>query len=199
MVTRAFASYRLLAALLALPWAWLAFSYVTGRSFYGEMVHASGDWAIWCLMAALAVTPLRRLFPRQAWTAWLVPRRRYFGVAAFAYALLHAAVYVLRQGELPKILAESVEAGMLTGWVAFAIFVPLALTSNDASVRRLGRNWKQLHRAVYAAAVLSFAHWILLAFDPTAAYAHLAVLAVLEAARFVPWLRRGRRVSDTAT
>src|SRR5262245_62347182 len=137
-VARALDSYVLLAALLALPWAWLAFAYLTGRSFYGEMVHASGDWAIWCLMAALAVSPLRRLFPRQPWTAWLLPRRRYFGVAAFAYALLHAAVYVLRQRELPRILAEALEAGMLAGWLAFAVFVPFDLTSKDGSVRGLG-------------------------------------------------------------
>jgi sulfoxide reductase heme-binding subunit YedZ len=188
-VARAIDSYLLLAALLAMPWAWLAFGYLAGRLFYGEMVHASGKWAIWCLMAALAVTPLRRLFPRQAWTAWLLPRRRYLGVAAFAYAALHTAVYALRTGDLPRILAEALEGGLLTGWLAFAIFVPLAMTSNDASARRLGPSWKRLHRAVYAAAALSFAHWILVAFDRTAAYAHLAVLAALASARLVPWAR----------
>ena len=198
IVARTLGSYRLLAALLAVPWAWLAFAYLVGRSFYGEMVQASGEWAIWCLMATLAVTPLRRLFPRHAWTAWLLPRRRYLGVAAFAYALLHAAVYVLRLGDLPRIAAEALEAGLLTGWLAFAIFVPLAVTSNDASVRRLGRAWKRLHRFVYAAAVLSFAHWILVAFDPTAAYAHLAVLAVLETARFLPWAKRRRSAGGAA-
>ena len=131
-IAKALDSYALLAALLAIPWAWLAFAYLTGRTFYGEMVHASGEWAIWCL---------RRLFPRQAWTAWLLPRRRYLGVAAFAYAVLHAAVYVLRLGDLPRILAEALEAGLLTGWLAFAIFVPLALTSKDACVRALGPAW----------------------------------------------------------
>ena len=189
-VARALDSYSLLAALLAVPWAWLAFGYLTGRLFYGEMVHASGDWAVWCLMAALAVSPLRRLFPHHGWTAWLLPRRRYLGVAAFAYALLHAAVYVLRQRELPRIVAEALEAGLLTGWLAFAIFVPLALTSNDGAVRLLGPAWKRLHRAVYAAAILSFAHWILTAFDATAAYAHLAVLAGLESIRLVAGARR---------
>jgi sulfoxide reductase heme-binding subunit YedZ len=129
---------------------------------------------------------LRRLFPRQAWTAWLLPRRRYLGVAAFAYATLHAAVYVLRLGDLPRIVAEALEAGLLTGWLAFAIFLPLALTSNDASVRKLGPAWKRLHRAVYAAALLSFAHWILVAFDPTSAYVHLGVLAAIETMRFLP-------------
>lgn len=189
-VARALDSYALLAALLALPWALLAYGYLTGRLFYGEVVHASGDWAIWCLMAALAVTPLHRLFPRRPWTAWLLPRRRYLGVATFAYAALHAAVYALRQGELPRILAEALEAGLLTGWLAFAIFVPLALTSNDVSVRMLGPAWKRLHRAVYAAAVLSFAHWILEAFDPTVAYAHVAVLAAIQSARLAPAARR---------
>jgi sulfoxide reductase heme-binding subunit YedZ len=189
-VARALDSYALLATLLAIPWAWLAFGYLTGRLFYGEMVHASGDWAIWYLMAALAVTPLHRLFPRQAWTAWLLPRRRYLGVAVFAYAALHAAIYVLRLGDLPRILAEALEAGLLTGWLAFAIFVPLALTSNDASMRKLGPAWKRLHRTVYAAAVLSFAHWILVAFDPTAAYLHLAVLGAIQAARLAPSARR---------
>ena len=178
-------SYRLLAALLALPWGYLALGYATGRLFYGEMVHASGDYSIWALMLALAVTPLHRLFPRQAWTAWLVPRRRYFGVAAFAYAALHVAVYALRQGGLPKIFADAAEVGLLTGWLAFAIFVPLAVTSNDRSVRRLKRGWKGLHRFVYLAAALSFVHWILVAFDPTTAYVHLGVLTALEASRFV--------------
>ena len=172
-------SYRLLAALLA-------FGYASERVFYGELIHASGDWSVWALMLALAVTPLRRWFPRQSWTAWLVPRRRYFGVAAFAYALLHAAVYVIRQGDLPKILAEALDAGILTGWLAFAIFVPLALTSNNGSVRRLGPAWKLLHRFVYAAAVLTFAHWILVAFDPTVAVVHLAVLVAIELSRFIP-------------
>ena len=182
-------SYRVLAALLGLPWALLAVGYASGRLFYGELIHASGEWSIWTLMLALAVTPLRRMFPRQRWTAWLVPRRRYFGVASFGYALLHAAVYLARQGDWPKILEQAMEAGILTGWLAFALFVPLALTSNDASVRRLGPAWKRLHRAVYAAAALSFAHWILVAFDPTPAFVYLGVTVLVELMRFIPlWL-----------
>jgi sulfoxide reductase heme-binding subunit YedZ len=177
-------SYRLAAMLLALPWAWLALGYAAGWLFYGEVVHASGEWAMRFVLAALAVTPLRRLFRGQAWTAWLLPRRRYFGVAAFAYAALHAIVYLQRIADLPRILAEAVEAGLLTGWVGLALFLPLAITSNDASVRRLGPAWKALHRLVYAAAALSFAHWILVAFDPTAGYVYLAVWGVLLVVRF---------------
>jgi sulfoxide reductase heme-binding subunit YedZ len=178
-------SYRVLAALLGLPWALLAIGYASGRLFYGELIHASGEWSIWTLMLALAVTPLRRMFPRQRWTAWLVPRRRYFGVASFAYAVLHVSVYLVRQGDWPKILEQAMEAGILTGWLAFVLFVPLALTSNDASVRRLGTAWKRLHRIVYVAAALSFAHWILVAFDPTPAYVYLGVTILVELMRFI--------------
>jgi methionine sulfoxide reductase heme-binding subunit len=188
-LARTINSRRVLAALLALPWALIALGYLTERLFYGEVVHATGEWAIRLTMAALIVTPLRRLFPHRAWTGWFVQRRRYLGVAAFAYAALHAAVYAQRAG-LPKILDEAVELGMLTGWIAFAILLPLALTSNDASVRRLGPVWKRLHRLVYVATVLAFAHWVLVAFDPFAAYVHIAVLAVFEAVRLGPPRRR---------
>jgi sulfoxide reductase heme-binding subunit YedZ len=185
-------SYRVLAALLGLPWALLAIGYASGRLFYGELIHASGEWSIWTLMLALAVTPLRRMFPRQRWTAWLVPRRRYFGVASFAYAVLHVSVYLVRQGDWPKILEQAMEAGILTGWLAFALFVPLALTSNDASVRRLGTAWKRLHRIVYVAAALSFAHWILVAFDPTPAFVYLGVTILVELMRFMRVARTPR-------
>jgi sulfoxide reductase heme-binding subunit YedZ len=182
-ITQIVGSYRLLALLLALPWAWLAFGYAAGWLFYGEVVHASGEWAMRFLLVALAVTPLRRVFPRHAWTAWLLPRRRYFGVATFAYAVSHATVYLQRIADLPRILAEAAELGLLTGWIGLALFLPLAITSNDVSVRRLGPAWKTLHRLVYAAAAASFAHWILVAFDRTTAYAYLAIWVALVVAR----------------
>lgn len=189
-VARIVGSYRLLALLLALPWAWLAIGYIAGRFFYGEVVHASGEWAMRFLLAALAVTPLRRIFPQYEWAAWLIPRRRYFGVAAFAYMILHGIVYLQRLADLPRIVAEAAEAGMLTGWIGLALFLPLAVTSNDASVRRLGPAWKTLHRLVYAAAAASFAHWILVAFDRTTAYAYLAIGVTLVLARFAVPARR---------
>ncbi len=155
-------------------------------------MHESGEWAVRLTMAALLVTPLRRLFPRHAWTAWLVERRRYLGVAAFAYALLHAAVYVHRAG-LAKTLGEAVELGLLTGWFALLILLPLAATSNDTSVRRMGAAWKRLHRLVYLAALLSFAHWVLVAFDPLPGYVHLAILAAFELARVIVERRRNQQ------
>ena len=187
-LVRSINSYRALGLLLAAPWVWITASYLTQRLFYGEVVHATGEWAIRLTMAALIVAPLRRLFPAQAWTAWLVRRRRYLGVAAFSYAALHAVVYAERAG-LSRVGSEAADWGMLTGWLALALFLPLALTSNDASVRRLGAGWKRLHRLVHLAAVFAFAHWVLVAFDPRAAYAHLGVLAVFEAIRLLPQRR----------
>ena len=131
----------------------------------------------------MAVTPLRLMFGRRGWIRWCIQRRRYFGVASFGYAALHTVVYLIRTGAFGDILAEAAEPGLLTGWIALAIFVPLAVTSNDASVRRLRRLWKRLHRWVYAAAVLTFAHWVLTAFDPVPGLIHLGVLAALEAIR----------------
>ena len=61
--------------------------------------------------------------------------------------------------------------------------MPLAATSSDAAVRALKRSWKRLHRLVYPAAVLAFAHWALTAFDPGTAYLHIAALAAIELVR----------------
>lgn len=160
----------------------MLFAYGRAEMVYGSFVHWSGDLAAWLLLITLALTPLKRLFPDRRWPTWLLQKRRYLGVASFLYALLHAGAYLLRQ-PFARVAGEALEWGMLTGWIAFAIFLPLAVTSNDASVRALGRRWKTLHRFVYAAAVLTLAHWALTAFDPFIAYMHCAVLAVIVGAR----------------
>ena len=179
--------------LLALPAAVTIVRYSTGATFYGEVVHSTGQLSAQLLILTMAVTPLRLMFGRRGWIRWLMQRRRYFGVASFGYAALHTVVYLIRTGAFEDILADAAEPGLLTGWIALAIFVPLAVTSNDASVRRLRRMWKRLHRWVYAAAVLTFAHWILTAFAPVPGLIHLAVLAALEAIRVWKTARSRRR------
>jgi sulfoxide reductase heme-binding subunit YedZ len=171
--------------LLALPGVVLTYQYARGITFYGEYVHATGELGVRLLMLALAVTPLKLLFRNAAWVRWLAQRRRYVGVAAFGYSVLHAVAYVERQGTFAAIVEDARELALLTGWVALLVMLLLAATSNDASVRRLRAGWKLLHRTVYVAAVLTFAHWVLSAFDPLAAYVHLGVLAALEAIRVV--------------
>ncbi|MXW21273.1 MAG: hypothetical protein F4Z95_10755 [Gammaproteobacteria bacterium] len=196
MLRRLIDSPYLLWLLLALPGAVIVVRYATGATFYGEVVLSTGQISAQLLIATMAVTPLSLMFPGRAWIRWLLRRRRYLGVAAFGYAALHTAVYLVRKGTFGLILAEGAESGLLTGWIALAIFVPLAITSNDAAVRRLRRLWKRLHRWVYAAALLVFAHWVITAFDPTIGLVHLAVLAALEGFRL--WKKiRGRRRQST--
>jgi sulfoxide reductase heme-binding subunit YedZ len=171
-------------AVLFVPLGLLCWQYVTGVLFYGEFIHITGDWSARLLILTLLVTPLRRLMPRQGWTTWLMRQRRYFGVAAFAYAAPHLVAYLVKLQDMARILSEGIEPGMLTGWIAMLIFTALAVTSNNTSVRKLVKRWKVLHRFVYAAAVLTFLHWILLAFDPLQGYIHAGVLIVIQLLRF---------------
>lgn len=171
--------------LLSAPGIATIIRYLVGDTFYGEVVHFTGELSARLLIVTMAATPMQLLFPTRAWTRWLVRKRRYFGVAAFGYAALHTGVYVERMGELGRILSDAAEAGLLTGWLALAIFIPLAMTSNDWSVRRIGVIWKRIHRWVYVAALLTFAHWLLVAFDPMPGVFHLLILASLEAVRIL--------------
>ncbi len=172
-------------AVLFVPLAVLCWQYVTGILFYGEFIHITGDWSARLLILTLAVTPLRRLFPQRPWTVWLVRQRRYLGVATFAYSVPHLVAYVVRLADPARIASEGLEPGMLTGWIAFVIFFALAATSNNTSMQKLGKRWKVLHRWVYAAAILTFLHWILLAFDPLEGYIHAAALTGIILLRFV--------------
>ncbi len=150
---------------------------------YGHAVGDSGLWAAWLLMLTLAVTPIRLLFRTRGWATWLARRRRDLGVASFAYAAGHTCIYAANQPSFGAALSDAIEPDLLAGWLALALFVPLALTSNDVAVRALKRTWKRLHRLVYPAAILTFVHWSLTAFDPMAAYLHIAALAAIELIR----------------
>lgn len=186
---------RVLWLVLFAPLALILFRYRAEHLFYGEVVHLTGEWSIRLMMVAMAATPLMLMFPGRALPRWLLRNRRYFGVASFAYAGLHTAVYAQRTGTVQEVLAESVAPEYLTGWIALLIFLGLAVTSNDASVRWLRNGWKRLHRLVYAAAVLGFAHWVLVAFDPLPAWLHLGLLGFLETWRVTRRREISRRVT----
>ena len=176
--------------ILALPGLWLAgrWQFTPDAYGYGHAIADSGDWAAWLLLVTLAVTPVRLLFRKSAVAKWLARHRRDLGVASFFYALLHTLVYLWKKGSLERVVAEMDEGFILAGWLAFALFLPLAITSNDASMRALKRSWKTLHRLVYPAAVLTFLHWVWSAFDPTTAWIHVGILAAIEGLRI--WLQR---------
>ena len=185
----------LLWLVLALPGLWILWRWAaTPEAYgYGHAIGDSGDWAAWLLMLTLAVTPLRLLFRARKWTNWLMRRRRDFGVASFAYAAGHTAIYLFDKASLDIVLAELGLPELLTGWLALALFVPLAATSNNISTRALKRSWKKLHRLVYPAAILAFLHWALTSYDPTTAYIHAGILAAIEIVRVA--LQRRQRVT----
>jgi sulfoxide reductase heme-binding subunit YedZ len=164
---------------LSLPGTWWLYAYWQDEIFYGEMLHYTGELAAHLLIVTLAVTPLGLMFPGKGWVRWLKSRRRYLGVAVFAYAMLHTLVYIQRRPELAYILEEARTFAMWSGWLALLLFLIMAATSNNLSVGVLGKGWKQLHRVVYVAAVLTFVHWILTAFDPVTGIIHLGVLVLL--------------------
>ena len=120
-----------------------------------------GLWALRFLIAALAVTPLRRLGGPS-----LIRYRRAIGLLGFYYACLHLTVYlVLDQGlDLAAIWADIVKRPYITvGMLAFTILVPLAVTSNNAMIRRLGaRAWQRLHKLVYVATAAAAIHFVML-------------------------------------
>lgn len=166
---------------LALPGLWTAYRWAATPEVYGygHAIGDSGDWAAWLLLLTLSVTPLRLLFRRRSWSTWLMRHRRDFGLASFAYAAAHAIVYLADKASLDAILSDFRAPDIAVGWLALALFVPLAATSNDMAIRALKRSWKRLHRLVYPAAILTFLHWALASFDPTTAYLHIALLAVI--------------------
>lgn len=179
---------------LSLPALYIIIRYVSDAMSYGEVIHETGDWSVGLLFVALAITPLARIVPKPSWLAFFRFHRRAFGVASFAYAMLHTIAYLERKWGADLIVTEGLRPGLATGWLALAIFLVLAATSNDLSVRRLGKSWKTLHRTVYLAAALVFVHWILTAFDPALAYMVLAALCVVECLRWMP--RRGKQAGS---
>ena len=128
---------------------------------------------------------------------WLKKNRRYFGVAAFGYAALHTVLYVVDVATLEKVVNELPRLYIWTGWVAFAIFIPLAATSMDYFMRIMGPNWKALQRTTYVAAALTLVHWASLHNweHPMGAIAHFAPLALLEAYRVWYWYLRPRKAA----
>jgi methionine sulfoxide reductase heme-binding subunit len=146
-----------------MPAVWYFYSGLTdqlGADPQKTLERLLGLWALRFLILTLAITPLRRLGVFN-----LVRYRRAVGLLAFYYAVLHLTVYTaLDQGfDLPAIYADIVKRPYITvGMLAFAILLPLAITSNGPMIRRLGgRTWQKLHRFVYGAAVAVAVHFIM--------------------------------------
>lgn len=122
------------------------------------ITRSTGYWSLVMLCLTLLVTPLRKL----AGWSWLIRWRRMLGLYAFFYGTLHVLIYLwLDQGfVLAGILDDILKRPfILVGALAFAMMVPLAITSTQGMIRRLGRRWGQLHRLVYPMLVLGVLHY----------------------------------------
>ena len=171
--------------LLSLPAILLVSGWWQGRIDSMDMLHPTGEWSARLMILAMVLSPLLSILGPKRWLNWLVARRRAIGVAAFGYALLHLLFYLIDMGNLDDILAEWLAPGIWTGWAAFALMLPLALTSNDASMRQLRAGWKRLQRLVYPAALLTLLHWIWVHNSYAGALAHFVPLGLLLLARFI--------------
>jgi sulfoxide reductase heme-binding subunit YedZ len=146
-----------------------------------ELIRRStGTWTLAFLLVTLSVTPLRRL----AGWSWLVRLRRMFGLYAFFYAVLHLVSYVWLEQffDVAAIVKDIIKRPFITiGFAAFAMMVPLAVTSTDRMVRRMGaKNWIALHRLVYVLAICGVVHyWWLVKRDITQPAIYALALAML--------------------
>lgn len=166
-----------------------------------RLIDVTGIWALNLLMVTLAITPMRRWLAKlmiilranygKRLSDWnfLVKVRRTIGVFSFFYTMLHLAIYVWldQYFDWQGILLEVYEKPYIAaGLIATLLLVPLAATSTDSAMRRLGRNWRRLHRLVYPIGILAVLHFLWLSkagvYD---AYPYTVILAVLLGYRFV--------------
>ena len=156
--------------------------------------HEYGEIAIQLLIIGLCISPLRRILGLN-----LIKFRRAIGLLAFFYVVAHLSVWLALDVRFQGVIADIVKRPYITvGMIAFAVMIPLAITSNNWSVRKLGRAWNKLHQLTYLAVILGGVHFVMqtkgFEFE---AYAYLAVIFGLVGYRYLPKMRRVGPVSKT--
>lgn len=177
----------------------LALTQQLGANPVEFMTRSTGTWTLVLLLCTLSITPMRRF----AGLNWLIRLRRMLGLITFAYAMLHALTWVwLDQWFDPaSMLLDVVRRPFVAaGFIAALLMLPLAMTSTDAMMRRLGRRWGTLHRAVYGVLLASLLHywWHKQGKnDLMEPVIYALVGGLLLAARWVPGIRRSSAKSDS--
>ena len=195
-------------ALCLVPFALLAFGaeqMITGRnpSALGanpveRITHQTGLWTLRLLLITLAITPLRRLTQVQ----WLIQYRRMMGLFAFFYGCLHISTWVIldHQFDVMAMAHDIAKRPFITmGTLSYLLMVPLALTSTQGMMRRLGKRWQKLHRLVYVSAAAGSIHFIwLVKKDIREPLIYFGILTILLAFRSVNWLRAQSKTKSQA-
>jgi len=154
----------LLWLLLAVPAYPYILDFFKPEIYPPKMLYFTGLVSTQLLVLTLCVTPISYYLKtkrgaRQI-SRWFLARRRNFGVASFAYACIHLMVYIRQNFDIEIILSEVLTWRYGSGWLAFFVMLPIAFSSNDISMRWLGRNWKRIQRWAYVVAIVTFFHWI---------------------------------------
>ncbi len=159
------------------------------------LTHETGQWALRLLLVTLALTPLQQWSGVAAWIRF----RRMLGLYAFFYVVCHFSIWLLfdHSLDLVAMLEDIVERPYITvGFSALLLLLPLAVTSTNGMIRRLGRRWKLLHRLVYVIVALAILHYLWLVkadYLESGIYAIIAAILLLH--RLEPIRRMARRMS----
>jgi len=180
------------------PLVWFAWDFWQGNyaviiNPFQEATFRTGKAALILLVLSLACTPINTIF---GWRRVLTVRKT-LGLYAFFYVSLHFLIFIVDNGlfgnhiEIPPILEATFEKQFaLVGFLAFLILLPLAITSTKGWMKRLGRNWKRLHRFVYLAGLLAIIHYVwLVKSDYREPFIYGAILGLLLITR-IPKLRK---------
>ena len=169
----------------ALLLGWDAFTGGLGVNPIEDITHRTGNWTLRFLLITLAVTPLRWM---SGWNA-VIRFRRMVGLFAFFYATLHFSTYLVFDHffDLLLIIEDVAERKYVTaGFVGFVLMIPLAVTSTQGWIRRLGKRWAALHRLIYVSAIAGVVHFLwLVKIDIGEPLIYAAILASLFGARLV--------------
>ena len=165
---------------------WLGVNDGLGANPIEFITHSTGTWTLVGLLTTLSITPLRKI---SGWN-WLIRLRRMLGLFTFFYACLHFTTYIWLDQffDLQMVVKDVIKRPFITvGFLAFVLLIPLAVTSTNAMMKRLGgKKWQKLHRLIYAIAVLGVVHyWWLVKKDITQPLIYALVLAALLGIRLV--------------
>ena len=173
---------------------WQGFRNKLGANPVEFITHSTGWWALALILITLSVTPLRRI----AGQPWLLRVRRMLGLFAFFYASLHFITYIwLDQAfDLKDIIKDiGKRPFIMLGFAAFVLLIPLAATSTNKMVKRMGaKRWQWLHRLIYVLSALGVTHfWWLVKKDTTEPFIFAVLLAALLIIRLLYLLRQQRQ------